>query len=143
MTIRQQIEQMYTYMCRQEALYGEWAKRRGISYHTMMTLYALDQEQPCTQKQIAEEWMVPKQTVNTIVKNLERQGYLVFTAGRDQKEKLISFTEAGRAYARQYLGELYEREERAMEAIHEPLRQALLEGMRIFTEAFAWEVHHE
>lgn len=142
MTTRQQIEQIYTHMCRQEALYTEWARSRGISYHTLMTLYALDLGQPCTQKQMAEEWMLPKQTVNTIVKDLERRGYVALTAGRDQKEKLIAFTPAGEAYAAEYLRELYALEERTLEALSPALRQALVEGMRAFTETFAREVRH-
>ena len=41
-----------------------------------MTLYALDQDEGCTQKEIAKTWLIPKQTVNTVVKELERQGFL-------------------------------------------------------------------
>ena len=77
MNARQQVEQMCVCLCRQEALYGEWAKAHGMSYNTVMTLYALAQARGCTQKQIAEEWLIPKQTVNTIVKELERQGFRV------------------------------------------------------------------
>ena len=140
MNARQQVEQMCVCLCRQEALYGEWAKAHGMSYNTIMTMYALDQARGCTQKQIAEEWLIPKQTVNTIVKELERQGYVQFEAGRDLKEKLVRFTEAGQAYAEGYLRELYQIEERAMESLGEELRQAMVEGTQAFTDAFAREV---
>ena len=131
MNARQQVEQMCVCLCRQEALYGEWAKAHGMSYNTVMTLYALAQARGCTQKQIAEEWLIPKQTVNTIVKELERQGYVRFEAGRDLKEKLVCFTEAGRAYAESHLRDLYRIEE----------REAMVEGTQAFTDAFAREVH--
>ncbi|MEI3306811.1 MAG: helix-turn-helix domain-containing protein [Dysosmobacter sp.] len=62
-----------------------------MSFHTALTLYALDQDGGCTQKQIAENWMIPKQTVNTVVKDLERRGYVSLRAGRDQKEKLVLY----------------------------------------------------
>lgn len=29
-------------------------------------------------KQIADEWLIPKQTVNTVIKELERLGYISF-----------------------------------------------------------------
>ena len=76
MNIRQQMEIINTCNCRITELYGEWAKQHGMSYHAMITLYALNQDRKCTQKQIAEEWLIPKQTVNTVVKELERQGFL-------------------------------------------------------------------
>ena len=141
MNARQQVEQMCVCLCRQEALYGEWAKAHGMSYNTVMTLYALAQARGCTQKQIAEEWLIPKQTVNTIVKELERQGYVRFEAGRDLKEKLVCFTEAGRAYAESHLRDLYRIEERAMESLSQELRQAMVEGTQASTDAFAREVH--
>ena len=72
MHIRQQMEIINTCNCRITELYGEWAKQHGMSYHAMITLYALNQDRKCTQKQIAEEWLIPKQTVNTVVKELER-----------------------------------------------------------------------
>lgn len=140
MSIRQQVEQLCTCLCRQEELYGEWAKTHGMSYNTVLTLYALDLGRPCTQKQIAEEWLIPKQTLNTIIKELERQGYVEFQPQPGKREKLVRFTMAGRAYAQMHLGELYQMEERAMETLPAHLRQALLEGTQAFTDAFAREV---
>lgn len=81
MQARELIEQVYICLCRQNALYGEWARASGISYHTIMTLYAIDQMGPCTQRRIAAEWSLSKQTVNTVVKDLESRGYVRFTAG--------------------------------------------------------------
>lgn len=140
MTTRQQMEQLCTYICRQEALYREWARDHGMSYNTIMTLYAVDLAGQCTQKQISEEWLLPKQTVNTVVKDLERRGYLRLEAGRDQKEKRISFTPAGQVYAREHLRELYAAEDRAFASLGDGLCQAMLEGTRAFTEAFTREV---
>jgi len=134
------MKELCTCLCRQEALYGEWAKAHGMSYNTIMTLYALDMAGGCTQKQITEEWLIPKQTVNTIIKDLERRGYIQFEAGRDQKEKLVCFTEEGQAYAKKHLQELYQVEDRAMEALGSQMRQALIEGTRAFTESFTQEV---
>ena len=107
-----------------------------------MTLYALDQDQGCTQKQIAENWMIPKQTVNTVVKELERSGYVELRAGRDQKEKLVFFTPAGKAFAAEGLRELYETEERAVKAMGEARFREMVAANRAFTEAFSAEVSH-
>ncbi|MEI3362771.1 MAG: helix-turn-helix domain-containing protein [Oscillospiraceae bacterium] len=82
MTIRQQMKLLCTCLCRQDELYAAVSKRHGLSYHTAMTLYALDQDEGCTQKEIAKTWLIPKQTVNTVVKELERQGYVFFQTGK-------------------------------------------------------------
>ena len=140
MTIRQQMKLLCTCLCRQDELYAAVSKRHGLSYHTAMTLYALDQDEGCTQKEIAKTWLIPKQTVNTVVKELERQGYVFFQTGK--KEQQVRFTEAGRAFAGPCLQELYEIEDRAVAAMGEARFREMVEANRAFTEAFAREVQH-
>lgn len=142
MNTRQQMEIVCTCTCRLNELYSDWAKQHGMSYNTMMTLYALSRTQGVTQKQITVDWLIPKQTVNTVVKELERQGHVRFSAGKDQKEKLVSFTAQGKQAAQDCLRDLYALEERVMESLGPELRQALVESNRAFTEAFAREVRH-
>lgn len=141
MNTRQQMEAINTYMCQSTALYGEWAKQRGMSYNMFMVLYALDMANPCTQKQISENWMIPKQTVNTIVKDLERRGLLRFEMGQDQKEKQVCFTEEGQAFAKELLEEMYQMEDRVMERMGPEACEMLLKSERAFAEALAQEVH--
>ena len=86
--------------------------------------------------------MIPKQTVNTVVKELERSGYVELRAGRDQKEKLVFFTPAGKAFAAEGLRELYETEERAVKAMGEARFREMVAANRAFTEAFSAEVSH-
>lgn len=143
MTIREQMKLFCTCLCRQDELYAALARRQGISYHTAMTLYALDQDQGCTQKQIAENWMIPKQTVNTVVKDLERRGFVELRTGRDQKEKLVFFTPGGQIFAREALREVYETEERAVAVMGRERFHEMVEANRAFTEAFSAEVRHE
>lgn len=142
MTAREQNEIICTCICRQTELYGEWARRHGMSYNTMMTLYALDLRDGVTQKEITEGWLLPKQTVHTVVKELERRGYVRLDTGRDKKEKRIFFTPEGRAYAREQLADLYAMEDRALEAIGAQAAQAVVTGQLAFTAAFAQEVRH-
>ena len=141
MDVLKQIEVLSACICKQTELYGEWAKRHGMNYNTMMILYALDRAGAQTQKEIAEGWMIPKQTVNTVVKDLERQGYLRFENGRNQKEKSICFTPAGKLFVEGHMRELYEIEERTMTAMGPALCDALVSGNRAFTEIFEQEVH--
>lgn len=140
MMVRQQMKELCSCLCRQDELYATLARRHGMSFHTALTLYALDQDGGCTQKQIAENWMIPKQTVNTVVKDLERRGYVSLRAGRDQKEKLVDLTPAGRAFAAPCLQEIYELEDRAVDAMGQERFREMVEANTPFTRAFAREV---
>lgn len=142
MTVREQMKLFCTCLCRQDEFYAAAARRRGLSFHTLITLYALDQDEGSSQSRLARDWMIPKQTLNTVIKELERQGYVSLRTGKDQKEKLVFFTPAGRAYAADSLRELYAMEDRAVASVGEDRFREMVEVNRAFTEAFAQEVSH-
>ena len=50
------------------------AKHMGIKENTLAVLFALDDGKPHSQTQIAREWLIPKTTVNTVVKELTAEG---------------------------------------------------------------------
>ena len=142
MTIRDQMKLFCTCLCRQDELYAAAARRRGLSFHTLITLYALDQDEGSTQSQLARAWLIPKQTLNTVVKELERQGYVSLCAGKDQKEKRVFLTPEGRDFAADSLRELYAMEDRAVAAVGPERFREMVEANRAFTEAFAQEVRN-
>ena len=139
MNTRQQMAAINTCISQSNMLYGEWAKQHGMSYNMLMILCTLDAG-PCTQKQVSESWMIPKQTVNTIVKGLERQGRVRFAAGQDQKEKLVCLTAEGQAFAKEILEKMYQMEDRVLEQMGPELCEMLLKSERAFAEALAGEV---
>lgn len=116
MNVREQIKLLDTAMCRLNALYAEWAKNNGISYNRMMTLYALNHSKECTQKEICEGWMLPKQTINTIIKDFEKKGYITFIKG-SKNSKIIKLTALGEEYANSKLDKLYKLENLATEKL--------------------------
>lgn len=140
MELRAKMEQLNTCICKMTELYRIWAKRHGMSYNTMMTLYALGQSRKCTQKQIADEWLIPKQTVNTVIKELERLGYISFEPLPGSKQKVVCLTESGRAYADSCLHELYEMEARALRSLGQPLTDIFIECNLAFVERLDEEV---
>ena len=100
-----------------DSVYYRWAKHSNITWHTLDLLYALDDGQPHSQKQSCEEWMLPKTTVNTVVKACREAGYITFAPMPEYpRQQQLCLTEAGRAYAREALEELYLLENKAMEA---------------------------
>lgn len=72
------------------ALYVQWANRHGISYPRLMVLYALMTAGEMTQKEICEGFGLVKQTVNTVVRDLKKNKYIILKAGQaDRREKDI------------------------------------------------------
>lgn len=144
MNIREQIQTVNTILSKTLDLYRLWAKRNQINYNTLLVLYTMDEKTICTQKQICECWALPKQTVHGILTEFDKKGYI-----RDQinpanrKERLISFTDAGKQYADQILQPLYAIEEHAMQKMNETNRQHLIDCNEQYYELLRKEINHE
>ncbi len=122
---REQMDKIAVHLGKITKLYHECAKSQGISYNTMMVLAALRHFQSCTQKQIVEEWGMPKQSVNTIIKKLFDDKYVEFSQGCNNKEKLVTFTHKGTAYADKVLKPILDMEVRVLQHIGEEDSQQL------------------
>ena len=90
--------------------YEAWAEARGLSLNELTVLEVLcESTGVCTQKKICEEWLLPKQTVNMILKGFVEKGYVALRPmERDKRSKALCLTAAGRAYADTVLSELQE-----------------------------------
>ena len=115
-----------------DGAYYRFSKDLGLKSNTLDLLYALDDGRFHSQKQICEEWLIPKTTLNTIIKECEAFGYVVLQAVPGQKrERRICLTPSGRALAREKLAELYAAESEAMSDTlqgHDPAFVAALES---------------
>lgn len=118
-----------------DGAYYYCARRLGVEENTLELLYALDDGRPHSQKQVCEEWLIPKTTINTIVHRMQQQGYLTLRHG-DGREKTICLTPAGVDYARTILKDVYAAESAALEAM---LAKFSAEFISVY-EAFADEL---
>ena len=77
----------------------QMAKKYDINYHEMVLMYHLYRNGDCTQKQICDYYLLPKQTVNNIVMAMKDAGNIdwYFTA-TNKKEKVLTITEKGLDY---------------------------------------------
>lgn len=89
-------------------IYAEWAKAHGISVSLLLALCAIDDDTDnCTQKKISQRWLIPKQTVNTILKDLVNKKFVrLIPVKEDKRNKRIQFTAAGKEYADTILSNL-------------------------------------
>lgn len=121
-------------------LYYLWGKNTGISENMLMLMYALNDDKIHTQKQISEQYSIPKTTINTIVKELLEKGLIVFESGENLKEKNIKLTEEGKIYAKDILGELEEIEQKAMKKTLEKYSDKFIETFEYLLESMENEI---
>ena len=94
-----------------DSFYGEFAKQSNVSPALLWVMYALNDGKPHTQIEISNEWELPKTTVNTVIKEIQQDGYveLVPIKGK-RREMSIVLTESGKEYADSILSDLYKKE---------------------------------
>lgn len=128
------IHSYYSWWRMMNDLYEAWARQHGLHSFSLYVLKSLyENPDGCTQKRICEEWMLPKQTVNSILKSFEERGYTTSQVSEtDRRKRLLFLTDAGAAYARGIIGELDQVEENIMEEMGKEAREAMNEGAHLF-----------
>lgn len=119
-------------------IYEDWAKHHGTSACCLLTLISIDEsEDPCTQKRISQQWSMPKQTTNMVLKDLESKGYVeLVPLPEDKRNKQIRFTEAGKQYADSILSELRNAEFAVIEKMGLERIRRLNEDSELFIRLF-------
>ena len=75
--LMEQLNQYYDAWLQYNNVYEEWAKAHGLSVNCLLVLCAIyDSENGCTQKKISGQWLIPKQTINMVSKDLQRKGFV-------------------------------------------------------------------
>ena len=94
-----------------DSFYDEFAKQSNVSSALLWVLYALNDGNSHTQIEISNDWELPKTTVNTVIKEIQKNGYvdLIPIKGR-RREMSIVLTESGKKYADRVLADLYKKE---------------------------------
>jgi len=132
------INQLYK---QQDELYHNFAVRCRVSDTALWVLYSIcSSEQPFTQYDLANTWFFPKQTVNSAITGLEKEGMIALVplpGTRNRKNVLL--TEAGRSFCERTVIPLLEAEERTYLQFSDDERQtffALMEKQfRLLREA--------
>lgn len=122
--------------------------RKKISDAELSVMYALDDGKPHSQKEISQEWLVPKTTVNTIVKRWEKEGLLIQTPIQGKRREMnIMLTDIGREYAKSFMSFLYKAEDKALKKTLDKYSDEFIEVIEYFgenlKEAFEEELEAE
>ncbi|MBE3022849.1 MarR family winged helix-turn-helix transcriptional regulator [Campylobacter sp. 7477a] len=74
-------------------------KNVGFSYNEFALFYTLyfSDDGKCTQKQVSDEWFLPKQTVFNICKEYREKGWIELTqSSKDKRERIVCLTSLGK-----------------------------------------------
>lgn len=140
MNYKDLIDYIAKYNMKIELLYSDLAKKLGISYYTLIVLYILKDNGPCTQKEIADKWLIPKQTVNTVIRDLIKKDFIKLEQGRNLKEKLVFFTSKGESYAKDIVDIAKKVETKAFSSLTYDECKHIANGIQKFTKAFEEEL---
>lgn len=125
------VDRLYASSNRIDGLYYMAARALGISENMLSLLYALLDGRPRSQKQICEELLIPKTTLNTVTRECLAAGHISLGEG---KEKLIELTPSGREYAEGLLSGMCLAEREAMDLTMEEFGTGFVGAVESFTE---------
>lgn len=105
--------EQYTYLAGEiNALYHEAAVKMGISDSVQNILYVLcDQGSRCSQSEIGRLTGISRQTINSAIRKLERDGIVYLEQGRG-RNTIVCLTNQGKAFAAQRVVPLLEAEQK-------------------------------
>ena len=112
--------------------YGQLWRSLGIKRSLFVLLCACVDETVRSQKEICEEWCLPRSTLNTVVREQVHAGNVELVP-RGNKEKDVRLTKAGQALAERILGPMLDAEEKVA-------RKCLNNGTVEGVEDFAAEI---
>lgn len=134
-------QKFYSVWAKENSLYVQFAKKLGIGYPEMIVLYALTMMDGITQKEISENFGLQKQTVNTVIRNLKQNDYILLEVCKeDKRERSVILTEKGKEYAIRIIKPVFDAENKVYKIIgNERLIQAN-ETMKLFNLLFEKEI---
>ncbi|MBQ8824670.1 MAG: winged helix-turn-helix transcriptional regulator [Ruminococcus sp.] len=122
-------------------LYEKWAKEHNINSYIMDILYAIKIMGITKQKEIVENYGMPKQTVNTAITELQRKEYIkLIQDENDKRSKIIELTPEGENYADLILSPLVDCEKRVLGLIEKENIDIWIKTMNQYADLFEKEM---
>ena len=105
----QMIKDLNRSLSKINGLYQKWSLQNDMNSCMVQTMYAIYMENEMTQKEICENYQLPRQTVNNTIKLLEHNGHVkLMPFEKDKRWKKIVLTDAGSEYIEREIAQLIE-----------------------------------
>lgn len=119
-----------------DGMYHELCVKMGLSDSAFLILYSIvEMEGNCSQREIADRCCISRKTINSSVKNLEKEGFVTLESGAG-RDKQIVLTKRGEQFVREKIFPIMEVEDNAFLEMEPDERRELLRLNAKYAEAF-------
>ena len=94
--IQKLYDQVNQAIIRCRGVYSMWAKNNNVSYNRMLVLYTIREFGFCTQKQICDSYLLPRQTVNHVISEMKGRDSCSGSGKEHREGKGACFDAGGR-----------------------------------------------
>jgi len=130
-------------MLKMDRLYGEYARKKGLTCMSLLVLETIYGTDGCTQKRICEETNYPKQTVNMIIRSFQEKGWVELeTLTEDRRNKAVVLTDDGRSFATDVIEPFRRCVRDSFERIDREDRARIAKALAEFDESFSAEARN-
>lgn len=113
-------------------MYAKWCTMHGVGYNEMLVFYTIREYGYCTQKQLCQSYLLPRQTMHNVISKMRNEGVLRISAEHCKgREKAFVLTEKGMLRAKPVTEDLLATEEKAIKLFGE---ENLSEISRLVTD---------
>lgn len=126
---------------RTDYLYEKWAKKQGVNNYVSRIMYMLYLSGVNRQKEMVENYNMPKQTVNTVITELQKKGYIILIPDEnDKRSKIIKLTQEGINYANKIVTPLLDCEIRVLKKMGTQRVEMLIDTMNQYADLLETEM---
>ena len=119
-----------------DGMYHELCVKMGLSDSAFLILYSIvEMEGNCSQREIADRCCISRKTINSSVKNLEKEGFVTLESGAG-RDKQIVLTKRGEQFVQEKIFPIMEVEDNAFLEMEPDERRELLRLNAKYAEAF-------
>lgn len=126
---------------RTDYLYEKWAKKLGVNNYVSRIMYMLYLSEVNRQKEMVENYGMPKPTVNTVITELQKKGYIILIPDEnDKRSKIIKLTQEGINYANKIVTPLLDCEIRVLKKMGTQRVEMLIDTMNQYADLLETEM---
>lgn len=121
--------------------YEKWAKKQGVNNYVSRIMYMLYLSGVNRQKEMVENYGMPKQTVNTVITELQKKGYIILIPDEnDKRSKIIKLTQEEINYANKIVTPLLDCEIRVLKKMGTQRVEMLIDTMNQYADLLETEM---
>lgn len=116
-------------------------KKLGVNNYVSRIMYMLYLSEVNRQKEMVENYGMPKQTVNTVITELQKKGYIILIPDEnDKRSKIIKLTQEGINYANKIVTPLLDCEIRVLKKMGTQRVEMLIDTMNQYADLLETEM---